>query len=91
MSPRFFAGLWVLYFAAALLCWVTGLMTMFTVVVFGFISFGLVFTGMMCVLPVQVAYEHEKEHPIKVEKPKPVMQKTKAEKQAVPAGALRSV
>ena len=33
-----------------------GVFTMLTAVVFGFVAFGLVFVGMMCVLPGQVAH-----------------------------------
>lgn len=33
-----------------------GVFTMFVAVVYGFIAFGLIFAGMMCVLPLQVAH-----------------------------------
>ena len=70
MSPKFYFSLWVVYFAAAAICAVAGIFTLFTAVVFGFIAFGLIFTGMMCVLPAQVAHEHEKaSKPIRVKQP----------------------
>ena len=59
MTPKFYAALWVVYFAAAAICWISGMLTLLTVVEFGFVAFGLVFTGMMCVLPTQVAHAHE--------------------------------
>ena len=91
MSPRFYAILWVVFFLAALTCWVAGIMSLLTLVVFGFIAFGMVFAGMMCVLPTQVAHEHEEEVRIAIEKPKPVRREAKVEKQTAPAGALRHV
>lgn len=60
MSPRFYFSLWFLFAAASVGIWVSGLMTMFALVVFGFVAFGLTFLGMMCVLPSAVAHSHEK-------------------------------
>jgi hypothetical protein len=60
MSPRFYFSLWFLFAAASIGTWVSGLMTMFALVVFGFLAFGLTFLGMMCVLPSAVAHTHEK-------------------------------
>ncbi|MBV9242788.1 MAG: hypothetical protein JO314_12355 [Acidobacteria bacterium] len=59
MTPRFYAYLWIIYALAAATCFVTGTLTMMALVIFGFIAFGLIFAGMMCVLPAQVAHEHE--------------------------------
>ena len=60
MSPKFYWSLWVGFFVAAGICAAAGILTMLTATVFGFVAFGLIFTGMMCVLPTQVALDHEK-------------------------------
>jgi hypothetical protein len=62
MSPRFYVSLWSVAAVAALVVWGVGAMTMLTIVVFGFLAFGLTFVGMMCVLPGWVAHRHEVEH-----------------------------
>ena len=54
MSPRFYSRLWMLYAAVFTIVWLAGYLSMFALVVFGFIAFGMVFTGMMCVLPAAV-------------------------------------
>ena len=59
MSPKFYSYLWAIFFAAAALIWVSGFFTLLTLVVFGFTAFGLVFLGMMCVLPGVVSHSHE--------------------------------
>lgn len=59
MSPKFYSYIWVLFFAAAALFWVLGQFTMLTLVVFGFCTFGLIFLGMLCVLPGMVTHSHE--------------------------------
>jgi hypothetical protein len=69
MSPKFYLSLWALAAGASVVTSLTGAMTMFALVVFGFLAFGLVFIGMMCVLPSSVAHQHELEHTIE---PKPV-------------------
>lgn len=56
MSPRFYSYLWIVYAAAAGLLWIAGMFTMLTLVVFGFVAFGLVFAGMICVLPGAVSH-----------------------------------
>lgn len=56
MSPRFYGFLWILLGILAAILWMGGAMAPLAVVVFGFIVFGLVFTGMMCVLPSAVAH-----------------------------------
>lgn len=90
MSPRFYSALWIVFAAAALIFWIAGSLTMFVGVVFGFIAFGLVFTGMMCVLPTQVAHEHERPEPLMIEIAKPAV--AEARRETVPAvGVLRSV
>ncbi len=56
MSPRFYGFLWVLFAVSAGILWLAGVFSMLTLVVFGFIAFGLVFVGMMCVLPGNVSH-----------------------------------
>ena len=51
MSPKFYSYLWILYFVSAGVIWLAGALTLVGVVVFGFMAFGMVFMGMMCVLP----------------------------------------
>ena len=62
MSPKFYTYLWIAFFAAAIVVFIAGAFTMFAGVVFGFVAFGLIFTGMMCVLPAQVGHEHHASH-----------------------------
>ena len=76
MSPKFYSFLWVLYFVSAGIMWLAGVLTMLAIVVFGFIAFGMVFMGMMCVLPAAVSHPAPK----KTKLPKP-------EKAFKPAGA----
>ncbi len=54
-----------------------GVFTMFVAVVFGFIAFGLIFAGMMCVLPGEVA--HPALRQIKLRSPVFVMTETPVE------------
>ena len=56
MSPRFYGLLWIVFAVSAGVSLLAGVFTMLTAVVFGFVAFGLVFVGMMCVLPGQVAH-----------------------------------
>jgi hypothetical protein len=41
---------------AAGIMWLSGVFTLLTAVVFGFIAFGMTFIGMMCVLPSAVSH-----------------------------------
>ena len=56
MSPRFYSFLWIVYFVTAGVMWLAGALSMLAIVVFGFIAFGFVFMGMMCVLPGTVSH-----------------------------------
>lgn len=56
MTPRFYGFLWVVFTVAAGILWLGGVFTLLTMVVLGFISFGLTFIGMMCVLPAVVSH-----------------------------------
>ena len=69
MSPKFYGFLWVLFAVSAGILWLAGVFTMLTAVVFGFIAFGLVFVGMMCVLPGHVS------HPVAQRKKIPTVNK----------------
>ena len=67
MLTKIYALLWIVFFALALILFLTGNMTMLAWVVFGFFGFGLVFMGMMGVLPSTVVHSHHtpvKETPI---------------------------
>lgn len=56
MSPRSYGFLWILFFVSAVILWLAGVLGLTAIIAFGFIIFGLVFTGMMCVLPGQVSH-----------------------------------
>jgi apolipoprotein N-acyltransferase len=56
MSPKFYSLLWVLFAVSAGILWLGNVFTMLATVIFGFIAFGLIFTGMMCVLPGTVSH-----------------------------------
>lgn len=66
MSVRAYWSIWGLFAIAALLVFVTGNMTMLTIVVLGTVAFGLTFMGMMNVLPLLVAHATEAK-PAKIE------------------------
>lgn len=72
MTPKFYSFLWIAFAIVAGLLFVTGFFTMLTLVTFGFIAFGLVWVGMICVLPGTVGHE-----PSPVKKPTPRKMDTK--------------
>lgn len=51
MTARTYALVWTAFAVVAAILLMGGVMSLFIGVVFGFVAFGLVFTGMMCVLP----------------------------------------
>ena len=51
MPPKFYAFLWTLFLAVIGITWITGMFTIWATIAFGFVSFGMVFMGMMLVLP----------------------------------------
>lgn len=55
MSPRMYSLVWTALGVVAAIMWLGGVFSLFVGVVFGFIAFGLVFMGMMCVLPSTVS------------------------------------
>lgn len=62
MLIRLYEISWLVFFLALLLIFATGYLTPMAVVVFGFIAFGLVFMGIMGVLPSQVGHSLHHEH-----------------------------
>jgi hypothetical protein len=65
-----FSLLWMALAVVAGILWMGGVFSLLVGVVFGFIAFGLVFMGMMCVLPGTVSHpvkDHSRE--IRAEKP----------------------
>jgi len=88
MSPKFYGFLWAIYFMAAAILWLAGVFTLLTAVVFGFTAFGLVFIGMMCVLPGAVSHPHGSKQ---TQSPNQVTAKTKTRRAVVSYGSPRSV
>lgn len=66
MSVKAYWSIWGVFAVAALLLFVTGNMTMLTMVVMGFVGFGLTFMGMMNVLPLLVSHVNEAK-PVEIE------------------------
>ena len=83
MSVKAYLYTWGFFLLAALVLFLTGNFTMLTAVVFGFFAFGLVFMGMMNVLPLAVAHPSE---PKLIKEPKPVRAATA---EAAPAKAFQ--
>jgi hypothetical protein len=54
MLTKIYFALWALYFVAGAVLFLTGSLTSITIVAMGFIAFGMVFMGMMAVLPTAV-------------------------------------
>ena len=74
MLTKIYAGLWAIFLLAAAIIFLTGNFTMFVGVVFGFVAFGMVFMGMMGVLPATVVH------------PAPAMAEAKIEKDPARTG-----
>lgn len=60
MSPKFYSFLWVLYFVLVGVMWLAGALNQVAIVAFGFVAFGVVFMGIMCVLPGAVSHPEPK-------------------------------
>lgn len=58
MMTKIYFSLWIIYFLVLAAYYVSGAMTPTSLVVFGFISFGMVFMGIMGVLPTSVHDSH---------------------------------
>lgn len=56
MLTKIYGYAWLVFAALFLLTWVTNNLSLFSLVVFGFAAFGMVFMGMIGVLPVMVAH-----------------------------------
>ena len=56
MLTKIYGFCWLTFFALALIVFLTGSMTMLALVTFGFFAFGLIFMGMMGVLPSIVVH-----------------------------------
>jgi hypothetical protein len=84
MSPKFYSFLWLAFAVAAGVLFVAGVFTMLTLVVFGFIAFGLVWVGMICVLPGTVGHEAA---PVKQQA---AIKRTESKSYGKPAHAFRS-
>lgn len=67
MTPKFYAALWILLAFVALAIYAVGAMTLFAGVAFGFLTFGLIWAGMICVLPGQ--FGHNAKHADEFDKP----------------------
>lgn len=70
MLTKIYFALWGVLAVAAAVIFLTGNMTMLTLVVFGFISFGLVFMGMMGVLPIIVTHPEKEKTEIPAKAPR---------------------
>lgn len=53
---KVYVNLWIVYTAVILTLFFTTGLTMFALTIIGFATFGLIFIGMMCVLPSMVAH-----------------------------------
>lgn len=60
---RVYETIWALIAIAVAAVLVTGNMTMLVAVSFGFVIFGMIFAGMMMVLPATVAHRNHPEMP----------------------------
>ncbi|MEZ5344634.1 MAG: hypothetical protein R2681_03665 [Pyrinomonadaceae bacterium] len=56
MVEKLYLALWGIFFAAFALFFLTGFMTAAMVVGFGFVAFGMVFLGMIGILPHYVTH-----------------------------------
>lgn len=74
MLVRLYEFLWILFAASAILLFAAGYMTPIAVVLYGFIAFGMVFMGMISLLPATSG--HNAQAP--AENPEPVIAQTKA-------------
>lgn len=64
MPPKFYAFLWTLFLAVIGITWITGMFTIWATIAFGFVSFGMVFMGMMLVLPFVATHGENAPHAV---------------------------
>lgn len=60
MLTKVYLYTWLVITAAFLLLYLAGNVTMNTIVIFGFIAFGMIFIGMIAVLPFMASHPTEK-------------------------------
>lgn len=85
MLVKIYGMLWVFGIVVAALFFLTGNLTPVAALVFGFITFGMVFMGMIGVLPSTVGHNA----PVKVEKTEAIPAQEKEERIA-PAAAVHA-
>ena len=90
MLAKLYIYTWTVITAAFLLFTLAGVMTEINLVIFGFIAFGMVFMGMIAVLPSMVSHPIAESKPIAAKaSPKPVsaaIQHGQAKSTSVKAG-----
>jgi predicted membrane protein len=59
MFQRIYASVWLIFAFALIALFLAGNLSMFAIVFMGFVALGLVFVGMMCLLPSIVAHPRE--------------------------------
>jgi len=93
MTPKFYAVTWALFGLFSALIWLTGLMTAPVLVSLGFVTFGLVFTGMMCVLPGTVSHPTTRSvpEPPRHVRPEAVSKPIEAKTASAPAFRFRPI
>ena len=64
MLVKIYEIFWAVIAIIAAILFVTGTMTLVTLVAFGFVVFGMIFIGMMCVLPSVVGHHETTNEPI---------------------------
>ena len=62
MITKIYGMIWMLGLLAVTVCYLTGNLTPVVTVVFGFLSFGAIFLGMMNVLPEVVVHRSAAKH-----------------------------
>jgi len=62
MPPKFYAAIWTVFLLVIAAVVLTGNLTTWAIVAFGFASFGLVFMGMMLVLPFVATHGENAPH-----------------------------
>ena len=60
MLTKLYLYTWLVLAAAFILLFLAGSMTLNTLVIFGFIAFGMIFIGMIAVLPFMASHPTEK-------------------------------
>ncbi len=66
MPPKFYAAIWTVFLLVIAAVVVTGNLTTWAIVAFGFASFGLVFMGVMLVLPFVATHGENAPHTTEV-------------------------